>query len=335
MFTVKRERKMLLCSILLLITVMLSACGTENANNIQANKQQEPTPTANTQTDIPDIRTFTDALGRKVELPANPQRIVAHYYASEMTALDIPMIGTNFQNAKLVLNEEQLSGLEDIGGQETVPNMEKVLSVSPDLIIVPDFIEAKDIEALAKIAPTVAISYSGDIFSRLRTIAEIVGKPELAEGWIQKYEAKAAAKREELKPFLKKGETASAFIVYLDKQLYVYGPQRLGPTMYDALGFVQPPKVAELFEGKKDSLWETISLESLPEFTGDRIFLVTKDDSEEAKQAVEEIINGPIWSKIPAVQNGQAYVVDKRWSLNDPLTLDYLLDEMTSLLIKK
>lgn len=335
MFIVKRERQMLLCGILLLITVILSACGTENANNIQANKERESEPSTDTQTDAPDIRTFTDALGRKVELPANPQRIVAHYYASEMTALAIPMIGTNFQNAKLVLNEEQLSGLEDIGGQETVPNMEKVLSVSPDLIIVPDFIEAKDIEALAKIAPTVAISYSGDIFSRLRTLAEIVGKPALAEGWIQKYEAKAAAKREELKPFLKEGETASAFIVYLDKQLYVYGPQRLGPTMYDALGFVQPPKVAELFESKKDSLWETISLESLPEFTGDRIFLVTKDDSEEAKQAVEEIINGPIWSKIPAVKNGQAYVVDKRWSLNDPLTLDYLLDEMTSLLTKK
>ncbi|WP_171056309.1 ABC transporter substrate-binding protein [Paenibacillus sinopodophylli] len=329
------HKKMLLCGILLLVAVMLAACGEANENKQVNRVEADATPTSEAETTAPEPRTFTDALGRSVELPADPERIVAHYYASEMTALGIPMIGTNYQNAQLVLSEEQLKGIEDIGGEGTVPNMEKVLSVSPDLIIVPDFLEIKDIDSLTKIAPTVAISYSGDVFSRLRTLAEIMGKPELAEGWITQYNAKAEAKKAELGPFMKEGETASAFIVYLDKQLYLYGPQRLGPTMYDALGFVQPPKVAELFNSKKDSLWETISLEALPDYAGDRIFLMAQDNSEEAKQIVEEIINGPIWSKIPAVQNGHAYIVDKRWGLNDPLTLDFLLDEMTSLLTKE
>ena len=38
--------------------------------------------------------------------------------------------------------------------------------------------------------------------------------------------------------------------------------------MYDALGFTMPPKVEEMFLDKKDSLWEMISLEVLPEFSG-------------------------------------------------------------------
>lgn len=102
--------------------------------------------------------------------------------------------------------------------------------------------------------------------------------------------------------------------------------------MYDVLGFEMPIKVAEMFADKPDSLWEVISLEVLPEFAGDHIFLVALDDSEESKQMVQEFIDDLIWQSIPAVQNGKAYIVDTRWAFNDPLTLNWLLDEMPKII---
>lgn len=272
-----------------------------------------------------------DAFGRTVELPTAPQRIVAHYFASDMVALGLPMIGTNYVNAELVLAPEQLAGITDTGTGD--PNVETVLSLKPDLIFVPDFTDAGVVDLLAEIAPTVVIAYSGDPFDRLRLFGELVGKPDAATAWIDAYNTKAATKRAEVAPFIAAGESATALIMYGDQQLYLYGRPRLGPTLYDVFGFTQPPAVTELFSADPDALWQTISLELLPNYAGDRIFLVQTTD-EDAQKATEALINDPIWQSLPAVQNGKVYYVEGRWALNDPLTLDWLLDEMASVLAK-
>ena len=274
---------------------------------------------------------YTDAIGREVELPANPQRIVAHYFASDMVALGLPMIGINYVNAELVLTPEQLAGITDTGTGD--PNIETILSLKPDLIFVPDFTDTAVVDLLAEIAPTVVIAYSGDPFERLRLFGKIVGRPEAAAAWIDAYNTKAATKRAEVAPFIAAGESATALIMYGDQQLYLYGRPRLGPTMYDVFGFTQPPAVTELFQADPDALWQTLSIELLPDYAGDRIFLVQTTD-EDAQKATEALINGPIWQSLPAVQNGKVYYVEGRWALNDPLTLDWLLDEMATVLAK-
>jgi iron complex transport system substrate-binding protein len=331
---------------LLLSATLLSACGSNNndqptsspsspsASQTPAQTEQTSPAASEAPASEPATRTYKDALDRTVEIPTSPKRIIAHYYAAEMTALGVPMIGTNFINAKLALTEEQLQGIEDIGGESLVPNLEKTLTLEPDLILVPDFLEAKDLEALSKIAPTVAIGYGADVFTRLRALGDLIGESAKAEEWINRYNEKAQEKRSLVQSNIGEGETASAFVIYIDKQLYVYNKQRLGPTMYDAFGFAIPPKVTELFASEPETLWKTISLETLPDYAGDRMFLISTDDSEEAKKVIEEVINGPVWKSLPAVKNGKAYIVGKRWSMNDPLTLDWLLDEMAALLAK-
>jgi len=338
MFNLFSKKTALLASLFILTSILLVGCGSKtNSPEATAEAVISAVPTATTAASIavePTTRIFTDALGRKVELPANPQRIIAHYYAAEMVALGIPITGTNYVNAEEVLTKDQLQGVEDIGGDTLAPNLEKLLTLAPDLIIVPDFLETNNLEALSKIAPTVVISYGSDVFSRLRTLGEIVGKPDNAEAWIKSYTVRTAEKRSLVKPFIKEGETASAFVLYLEKKLYIYGPQRLGPTMYDALGFKVPAKAAELFQNDKETLWKEISLETLPDYVGDRVFLVTQKD-EAAKKEIEEIINGPIWKTLPAVKNKHAYVVGNRWGLNDPLSLEWVLDEMTKLIVNE
>jgi len=346
MFTRFSSRPIAATLTLTLSILLLSACSAGNdgsnaqssppASNVPSSQTESASPAAQTPTaGQPSVRSYTDAAGRTSQIPTSPQRIIAHYYAAEIAALGVPMVGTNYLNAQLVLTNDQLQGVGDIGGEDLSPNLEKTLSLSPDLIIVPDFLEANALDALSKIAPTVVVSYGADVFTRLHTLADIVGQPEQADKWVQAYEEKAAEKRALVQSRITEGETASAFIMYAaDKQLYVYNKQRLGPTMYDAFGFTVPPKVAELFSSDPDSLWQAISLETLPDYAGDRLFLVSSDNTEESKKAIEDIINGPIWKTLPAVKNGKAYIVDERWGMNDPLTLDWLLDQMAELLGK-
>ncbi|MDF9848338.1 ABC-type Fe3+-hydroxamate transport system substrate-binding protein [Paenibacillus sp. PastF-1] len=72
----------------------------------------------------------------------------------------------------------------------------------------------------------------------------------------------------------------------------------------------------------------------LPEYAGDRIFLVKPSEDAEALKKTEELQNSAVWKNTPTVKNGQVYVVGSRWALNDPLTLDWLLDQMPAALMK-
>ncbi|WP_249898810.1 ABC transporter substrate-binding protein [Paenibacillus sp. PK3_47] len=340
-----KGKVMMTLSLLLAVLLLLGGCGNGQAGSSAesgveagagAGTAQTPSPVPvaeNTEAKGSGTRVYTDAVSREVEIPEHPQRIIAHYFAPEMLAIKAPIIGTNYNNAKLSLSDEELADIEDIGGDGINPNTEKMLSLEPDLILLPDFLEAETIEQVAQIAPTVVMSYSEETFARLQKLGDVAGLPGAADEFITEYNAKVEQKREELKPFIKDGETASAFILHSDRKLYVYGPQRLGPTMYEAFGFKQPDKLAELTASAPDALWTEISLEVLPEYAGDHIFLVKPSESEEALKMSEELQNNPVWKNMPAVKNGQAYVVGSRWALNDPLTLDWLLDEMAGVLM--
>lgn len=174
---------------------------------------------------------------------------------------------------------------------------------------------------------------SGDPFDRLRLFGDLVGQPDAATAWIDAYNAKAAAKQAAVALFIVEGESAIALIMYGDGQLYLYGRPRLGPTLYDLFGFTQPAPVTALFKDNPAALWQTLSIELLPDYAGDRIFLVLAS-GEDVEKATVVLIDGPIWQSLPAVQNGKVYYVAGRWALNDPLTLDWLLDEMAAVLAK-
>lgn len=328
------------CSSLLLVLMLsiLSACGSAGTETKQSNETVSPSPASTSSAapaDKATKRVYKDAISREVEIPAHPTRIAAHYFAAEMKALNGPLIGTNFLNAKLSLTPEQLTGITDIGGDGVNPNAEKLVALDPDLIILPNFLDQKVVEAVSKIAPTVVMNYSEDAFTRLKKLGDVAGVQGASDKWLSAYDAKVKKKREEVSSIVKEGTTATAFVLHSDKKLYVYGTQRLGPTMYDALGFKQSDKVKQLFANEPNALWKEISLEVLPEYAADHIFIVSSKMDGKTVPEMDELLSSPIWKNVPAVKNGKAHVVGTRWGLNDPLTLDWLLDEMPKVLLQK
>ncbi|WP_138754212.1 helix-turn-helix domain-containing protein [Paenibacillus sinopodophylli] len=249
------------------------------------------------------------------------QRIFSIQYLGELLALGIKPVGTN--RAMLSVFHDVSSGVQGI---EEPLDAEQLLELRPDMILFPSFMQSSQADQLSKIAPSFEISWQDDVYSRLMSMGDLLGRRKEAGAWIARYESKAERTRAKLAPYIERGETATAF-VYHAEGLYVYADHHFGHTLYQGLGYEKPAKLKKLMAEYKQLKWKQILLEELPDYAGDRIFLALADTGIDAEQG-RAIVRHPIWNSLPAVQNGRGHVVDMSWGNYNPITLEKHLDEM-------
>ncbi|MGN7469078.1 ABC transporter substrate-binding protein [Brevibacillus sp. SAFN-007a] len=321
-----KKKRLLSLLGLLLLTTILSACGTPaspaaehtgsgtSATSSAAAKPEEAT------------RMFTDVQGREVKIPVHPQRVV--YVGSnpgDLLAIGVKPVGASLSViASQVAYPELLQGIEDVGYPYS---QEKVLALNPDLIIFDDW-DVKGLEPLEKIAPTVVtgLDDATPTKERVMLIADALGKTEAAEAWFKTYEEKVNATKEKLK--LKGDETAVSLLL-LGKEMYIMGNQGLNTTLYGQLGFKPSPGTQKLVD--KNERFVTVSNEVLPDYMGSAIFVLT-DGSDETGALQKQLMDSALWKTIPAVQQGRVYILDSKFNFDDPITLDKLLDEIVQVI---
>ncbi|SFE39337.1 AraC-type DNA-binding protein [Paenibacillus algorifonticola] len=216
-------------------------------------------------------------------------RIFSIQYIGELLALGIRPIAVN--SAMFPVFEEE--ALRGVHGIEEPVDAEQIMRLSPDLILYPSFTPASLVDQLVKIAPMAHVSWHDDVYGRMRTMGELLGRPKEAEEWIAGYMEKAVLARERLGNCIRPGETASAF-VYVDQTLYMYATHHFGHTLYQGGGFELPKRLKALTERNKQLKWMPIRLEELPDYAGDRVFFSlahTGVDEQEGRA----ILNHPIW----------------------------------------
>ncbi|WP_158302023.1 AraC family transcriptional regulator [Paenibacillus mesophilus] len=258
---------------------------------------------------------------------ARPPRIVSLQYLGELLSLGIKPVGTNRSLLKPFHREAG-----GVHGIEEPPDAESMLKLKPDLILFPSFAPKPLVEQFAKVAPAVEVNWHDDVFARLTKIGELLGRRKEARNWISRYAAKAKRTRQLLAPYVHAGETVAAFIYDgVHRKLFVYGAHNFGHTLYRALHFDAPDKVKMLMGQHKSFRWTAIDPESVADYAADRIFLAVTED-ETAIQWARAFVTSEHWRKLPAVRNGRAYIVEHKWGLYDPITLESHLDEMVRLL---
>ncbi|WP_185819836.1 ABC transporter substrate-binding protein [Salibacterium salarium] len=292
---------------LALVTV-LTACGDGDENQEMGSENENE--------DTQSTRTYTDSLDREVEIPEEPQDIVAINYFGELTALGITPVGaTDYDLDKY--EDEVTEGIESVGSEEA--DAEKILTLDPDLIVVSDYREAEAIENYEKIAPTVALEFGKPPLEQLETVAELTGREEEHEQWIEEYEADVEEAREEIDPYVEDGETAVVMQFY-EKDIYMYSTSTF-PTIYDAAQF-EPTE-----EAKNITDSESLSQEVIPEYSADRIFVMFADTT--AEENYEELSEKSIWADLPAVQNDKVHIVDNDyWSDFNAKLMKWQLDDL-------
>lgn len=242
-----------------------------------------------------------DDAGNEVEVPENPERIIASYLEDDVLTLEEqPIVQWSVNDGASIQDYLQGAGLE---GLEMIPHdmpYEVVASHEPDLILLSsqEFADSESYSNYSSIAPTFVIDSASydDWRERLRRVSEVFGKEDAAEEKIDEYESltdevEADLPDETAMSVWKSGE--SYFISNADKSS--------GEVLYNDLGLGVPPVVEEI-STDNETPWIEISLESLAESEVDHIFF-TGDGEGDAEEAFGE----DVFQSIPAVENGNVY----------------------------
>jgi iron complex transport system substrate-binding protein len=261
-------------------------------------------------------RSFTDDLGRVVELPANPQRVVILDPSRTMVhlvELGIVPVGATHNDATRgetglfpdVIGDaaQQITSVGLIGSA----NLEAVQALQPDLILYNIPYQEIAVDLLAQIAPTVAYEFRSDYEEHFRRTAEIVGREQEAEAIIAAFQQQLDQRAASLQ--LNGRTFAMPLLVTEGDRLLLFGPgQLLGKTLEQLGGAIVP---AAIDGTPLDFASEDISLELLPSLLdADTIILHRYVGRADDDPAVERLTASPIWQAVPAVQRGDVVVVD-------------------------
>ncbi|MBS4201067.1 iron-hydroxamate ABC transporter substrate-binding protein [Bacillus sp. FJAT-49732] len=292
----------------LLLLLIISGCGSKtiekNGNNINKEVSENKSDTI-----------IYESENGPVEVPADPKRVVVlSSFAGNVMALGVNLVGVDSWSKMNPRFDDTLKNVEEVSDE----SLEKIIELEPDLII--GLSNINNVDKLNEIAPTVTFTYGKvDYLTQHIEIGKLLNKEKEARAWVDDFKKRAQAAGEEIKA--KIGEDATVSVIEnFDKQLYVYGDNwgRGTEILYQEMHLAMPEKVKET--ALKDGYY-ALSLEVLPEFSGDYVILSKFSDTDNAFQETDTYKN------IPAVKNNRVFEVNgKEFYFNDPLTLDFQLD---------
>jgi iron complex transport system substrate-binding protein len=180
------SRRLLTTLLALVGAVLLAACGSSSDGGGDA--------------DGGGTRTYTDARGTVLELPAKPQRVVS---LSEPTldaavALGAKPIATTAGRGQGTISAylaKRATGIKSVGilGQ---PNIERIAALRPDVILIDGTATPDDsiVDKLEKFAPTVFVSKNGaDWKAAFAQTADVLGLKDRGEELLEDYDERVAS----------------------------------------------------------------------------------------------------------------------------------------------
>lgn len=318
-------KKRWISSLMLSVSMLLAACGSETTAPEQSEGDGATDTAGETDSEQTsnEPRVLTDGLGNEVEIPENPERVLASYLEDYLVALDVtPVAQWSVQNGESIQDYLQ----EDLADIPTIPHdlpYESVLEYEPDLMIVRDPIEQEMHDQYSEITPTYVLNSSPTEWREtLSEIGEVMGMEEQAQTVLDDYNAKAEEKAEELAASA--SEESAAAIWMVDSSLFVVHPERSsGAVLYEDLGLKIPEVVTEL---SGDADWAAISLEELAQMDVDHLFFVNSDGAD------ADLFEDRLWQNIPAVQQEQVYEFgpETSWLYYGPIASEQVMDDVVS-----
>ncbi|MDI7742351.1 ABC transporter substrate-binding protein [Lysinibacillus fusiformis] len=305
------------------LALALAACGDKAE---EAPKTDDSNTAEETQETGSESRTLTDALGNKVEVPANPKRVIASYLEDPLVALGITPVAQWSLNEGASVQGYLQDSLKDVDLINYDLPFEEVQSFEPDLIIMdsPSMVEGGKYGQYSAIAPTYVIGaeLNNDWREELRTVGGIFGMEDKADQVIADYETKAEEAKAQIEE--KAGKKSAAAIWLVGGSFFVVNQElSSGDVLYNDLGFEVPAVVQEISASGENN-WNAVSLEKLVELDADYLFLVNSDGSESAT------LSDALWKSIPAVKAGNVYEFgpDTSWLYTGAIANDQIIDDV-------
>ncbi len=254
---------------------------------------------------------YNSVLGN-VEIPIEPQRVVADYYVGELLKLEAPLVGADltYKSSAWV---DKIGDIKDIG-----ESIEAVYSLQPDLIIT---MREDKVEQYSKIAPTVCIPYGTYNPEELIVkLSEIVNRKGVGTDWLVKFNNDI----HELNEMVDADETYS-IVDTVGEDWYLYGENygRAGYILYNKLGIKGTESAESDYIHKPDS-YMLLTVEAMPKYIGDNLFIMNTDGTKDGSVATfERYSKNSIFAELSANKNENIYYFKSEdfW-YTDPYSLD-------------
>ncbi|WP_440119056.1 ABC transporter substrate-binding protein [Paenibacillus sp. QZ-Y1] len=317
--------------LLLLMVVVITGCGAKSDSNAEQAPASENAAsgerTSETQAKV-ETRVVKDEFG-DVTIPVQPQRIAGIYVEDYLKALDITPVVQWYNPMWGVQEYLDL----DVPRFDLTGSIEALLQYDPDLIIV-DGVDAATYEMYSKVAPTYRLPESilQDSNQILRTIADVVGKPEKGAEVAAAFEDKIADAKSKLQEVIGNETVAVVRLNVTEKTLALFGVKnRLTGFIYSDVGLTAHPLAANMKEYQ-----ELLSEEAIPELDADHIIVFPSNGiwSSKENQAAIKVLDGKLWQSLPAVKNKHVYMMERsHWQsgavIANSMKIDDLLEKMT------
>lgn len=328
---------------LMVALLILAACGAvvtpispeAEVEPVEAAVAAEPEPVISEEARAPEMRLFTNADGSEIEIPSDPQRVVALSERDMDTALALDANVVGVVNGRGAMEPprylQPLLGEAASVGSFAEPSPEAILNLKPDLILIGGLfpeLEAQ-LPALQQIAP-VAITYesSDDWRTAFARTAEALNKGSEAEAWLTEYDART----KEVEAALGENAGARISIVRFNPDgPVVMAPTSFGSTIAESVGLTRPQAQLDI-AGSHGAHSDTISQERLDVVDGDWIFVGYLNPDGAA--VLDTTLKAPLVQALGAVRAGHVSPVDGAvWTTTGgPLAALTILDDIEAAL---
>ncbi|GAA4860959.1 iron-siderophore ABC transporter substrate-binding protein [Paenibacillus vulneris] len=298
-----RSKKWVSLTIILVLSLLLSACGTPSSPT--ATKAPEDNKAASS---TPVTRTVKHAMG-ETAITGTPQRIVVltNQGTESLLELGIKPVGAVkswigdpwFDHIK-----DQMTGVQVVG-DETQPNLELIASLKPDLILGTKVRQEKVYPQLSSIAPTVFTENLGDsMVENFKLYAQALNKEAEGKASLDSYnqaiqQAKAALGD--------KTKMRISLARFQPGKVRVYYKNNFAGVILEQLGFARPESQ------DKNDFSADITTEQMSVLDGDVFFYFTSDREGEtgATKTAEEWLNSPLGKNLNVVKKQRAFNVNE------------------------
>jgi iron complex transport system substrate-binding protein len=256
-------------------------------------------------------RTVTDQLGRTIQVPEHPHRLVC---LMPSVVDDVYALGAG---ADVIAVTDYTKYPADARTKPSVgsilsPSMETILSLHPDLVLgSADMSHTETLQQLERLGIVVfMISTHGvqGIYQSIASLGQALNREDSARELIAKLRGREAAVRRQVK-----GKPVVGILM---------------PVGYNPIVTIgKHAFITELIEiagGRSvtadiDQEWPQIGLEAVVARAPEALLLIRG-----SRMSIDKIRGQPGWSNLPAVINNRVYYVDDRINLPSPVAFDAL-----------
>lgn len=321
-------------------STITTACS-ESKNHNTTTQQVVETDVQSTDNNLQETRIITDAIGRKVEIPLKPKKILAlsELDLDSCLALGFKPYGVlngRGQSSPPVYLQHHLENTQVLGNLYQ-PNLDLILMADADLILMGGYASEGILNQLQAIAPTVSTYRSGDNWKQaFSNIASYLQKDEAFNTFISSYQQdiqnfQQRYRNTENIPDLNKAEVS---VVRWNPKgpSYMYKNTFALQVLQD-MGFSIPTHQEHKEEGAHSP---SLSLEALELIDADWLFMGTLDTSGEAFDLMQQVSNMPAFQHLEAFKKQRFKLVDgSLWtSIGGPLAAKQVIQDIQTVVFK-